>query len=294
MEKVFKIIFYLLFISAFVACDYVDQPLANTQTGSTPTPTNPEEPDSVVKKILIEDFTGHTCGNCPEAAKTAKQLQDLYGEKIIIVGVHSGYFAKPSTTAGLKYKTDFRTIASEAYNDLWKNDVAGNPNGFVNRSMAINNNIIIQPTSWSQAIELLKDTLPDVKIDLDIVYDSSSRSLKTIAKSIALNDLSKKYNLVLYLVEDNIEDWQKDYSMPSGQQDVENYLHRHVLRDNINGTWGEEIIASSLAAGDSIVKTYNNYLINSAWKADDCSVVAYIYDVDTYEIIQVEEVHITP
>nr|MDQ3192314.1 hypothetical protein [Bacteroidota bacterium] len=144
MKKIAKNIFYLFLFTSFIACDHIDQPLSNVQTGGN----NPgNTPDSVIKKILIEDFTGHTCGNCPEAANTAKQLQVLYGKKIIIVGVHSGYFAKPSTTVGLKYKTDFRTAASEAYNDLWKNDVAGNPNGFVNRSKIVNNNIIIQPSA---------------------------------------------------------------------------------------------------------------------------------------------------
>ncbi|MDQ3192760.1 MAG: Omp28-related outer membrane protein, partial [Bacteroidota bacterium] len=148
---------------------------------------------------------------------------------------------------------------------------------------------------WGNAVELLKEDLPDIKLELSVVYDAGTRSLKTIVKGKALNALSKKYNLVVYLVEDNIVDWQKDYSKPSGpQQDVENYIHGHVLRDNINGTWGEEVIASSLAAGDSISKTYNNYLLNPAWQANNCSVVAYIYDVDTYQVLQVEEAHIAP
>ncbi|HET6243223.1 MAG: Omp28 family outer membrane lipoprotein [Bacteroidetes bacterium] len=301
MRKFLKNIFYFLLITSFCACDFVDQPFSEIQTGNNdPVPPitdtiPPVIQDTVIRKILIEDFTGHTCGNCPAAANTAKQIQDLYGKKVIVVGVHSGYFAKLSTVAGTKYKTDFRTIAGEAYNNLWKNDVAGNPNGFVNRSKIINSNIIIQPSAWGQAVELLKNALPDFKIELITVYDAGTRSLKTIAKNKALNNLSKKYNLVVYLIEDNVQDWQKDYSFPSGpQQDVENYMHRHVLRDNINGTWGEEIVATSLAAGDSVIKTYNNYLINPSWKANDCSVVAYIYDVDTYEIMQAEEVHIIP
>ena len=287
MEKVLKYISLSLLFFCFFACDYIEKPLADIQNGGN----NPQ--DSIIRKLLIEDFTGHTCGNCPAAAKTAQQLQELYGKKIIIVGIHSGYFAEPDLS-GSKYTTDYRTAAGEAYNELWKNDVAGNPNGFVSRSKIINNNIIIQPGSWGEAVELLKNNLPDISIDLNIVYDGNTRSLKATVKSKAINTLSEKHDLVLYLVEDKITDWQKDYSITSGDQDVENFIHKHVLRDNINGTWGEELFSSSFAAGDSIVKTYNNYLINPSWKAEDCSVIAYIYNTNTYEIIQAEEVHITP
>jgi thiol-disulfide isomerase/thioredoxin len=277
--------FWVVILPTFIlaGCDKIDNPYQNAQTVDVPK-------DSVFRKILIEDFTGHTCGNCPTATIKAIQLQNLYGKKVIVVGVHSGFFARPRLSG--KFTTDFRTPAGEEYNSFWKVDVRGNPNGFVSRSGRINNDIIINPDSWGEAIELLKNLEPEVKLSLSLTYDGSSRALSANVNATALKNISGKYNLVLYLVEDNIVDWQKDYSMPTGAEDNPEFLHRHVLRDNINGTWGEELISPSLSAGDSLSKSYSNYLLKQNWKEDNCSVVAYIYNTENYEIIQAEEVYI--
>jgi hypothetical protein len=171
-------------------------------------------------------------------------------------------------------------------------DIRGNPNGFVSRSTILNNDIIIGPDSWGEAIERLKDSEPEVKLKMSLVYNESSRALSAEVTATALKNISGKYNLVLYLVEDNVLDWQKDYSLPTGAEDNPEFLHRHVLRDNINGTWGEELIAASLNQNDSISKSFANYILKQNWKEADCSVVAYIYKTDTYEIMQAEELYI--
>jgi thiol-disulfide isomerase/thioredoxin len=44
----------------------------------------------VTRRVLLEDFTGHTCNNCPAAAVIAEGLQTFYGEdQLILVGVHA-------------------------------------------------------------------------------------------------------------------------------------------------------------------------------------------------------------
>jgi hypothetical protein len=139
----------------------------------------------------------------------------------------------------------------------------------------------------------MKDLKPDVQLKVTTAYNESTRSLSGTVKGTALNSLTGNYKMVLYLVEDNLPDWQKDYSRPAGQQDVSNFPHQHVLRDNINGIWGENFIEGALAKNDSISKNFS-YMLNTAWKANDCSVVAYIYDTNTYEVIQAEEVYIIP
>jgi thiol-disulfide isomerase/thioredoxin len=280
-------IVFSVFVTSFFGCDKIDDPLVRRPDGGN----NPIVKDSVIKKILIEDFTGHQCGNCPRAAEVAQQLQDIYGKKLVVVAIHVGWFARTINDPSGKFSTDFRTPAGDAYNQLWKNDAAGLPNGFVNRSLLVNNTIIVNHSSWGQAIEITKDDLPEVELDVKVEYNSSNRSLKANVKTIGLKPVSGKYQLVLYLVEDNVVDWQKDYSLPSGSQDIKDYNHRHVLRDNINGTWGSECINGLLAVGDTLSNEFN-YSINPNWNDANCSVVAYLYNTDTYEIIQVEEVYI--
>jgi thiol-disulfide isomerase/thioredoxin len=289
MQRIRLFLLITLFTGALISCDKIESPYV-TQSAIDTSGNVPPNQDTVIRKILIEDFTGHTCGNCPKATTTATQLQSIYGKKLIVVAVHSGHFAATQTNSNGSFSTNFKTAAGDAYNDFWKVDLSGNPNGLVNRAKILENKFIVGPTAWGTAIETIKNILPDVKMSVSLVYDPTSRSLNTTVTSKALNNISGKYNLVLYLVEDKIVDWQKDYSLSNSN--VADYLHRHVLRDNINNTWGDEIITSTLVKGDSIVKTYTSYLLNPAWKADDCSVIAYLRNIETQEIIQVEEVYL--
>jgi thiol-disulfide isomerase/thioredoxin len=290
MKNLSYTFFMVIAFLSLSACDKIENPYENIPTNIDTGDGNNNKPDTVIKKIIIEDFTGHTCGNCPKASATAIQLQSIYGKKLIVVAIHSGHFAATQTNSNGSFSTNFKTAAGDAYNDFWKVDQFGNPNGLVNRSKILENKIIVGPTAWGTAIEAIKNNLPDVKLSVTLNYDEANRMLSTTVSSKAINNISGKYNLVLYLVEDKIVDWQKDYSLSN--VNVPDYVHRHVLRDNINNIWGDEIITSTLLKGDSVVKTYNNYNLNPNWKANDCSVVAYIRNTETHEIIQVEEVYL--
>jgi hypothetical protein len=76
--------------------------------------------------------------------------------------------------------------------------------------------------------------------------------------------------------------------------DIIDYIHMHMLRDAINGTWGKALTSSDSTAsgGSSIIRTYA-YTVNAAWKAKNCAVIAFVYDTDTKEILQVEEAELT-
>ena len=53
-----------------------------------------EKPEPARRVVLIEDFTGQRCKNCPNAADKIEQLKKEYGEEnIIAVGIHSGPLA---------------------------------------------------------------------------------------------------------------------------------------------------------------------------------------------------------
>ena len=51
------------------------------------------KPADAQRKVLIEDFTGQRCINCPNAADKIEQLKEEYGTSIIAVGIHSGPLA---------------------------------------------------------------------------------------------------------------------------------------------------------------------------------------------------------
>ena len=75
------------------------------------------KPADVNRAVLIEDFTGQQCSNCPMATDEIESLVEQYGDTAVIaVGIHSGPlgFAGSSTQIGLM--TDTRNHATGRYN----------------------------------------------------------------------------------------------------------------------------------------------------------------------------------
>src|SRR3954466_14723253 len=86
----------------FNSCDKIDGPYSEPVTIDTSSGT-------AVRKVLIEEYTGHTCIGCPSAHAEGERLQSLNGNRVIIMAIHSGPFAKPSPHVDHSYEYDFRT-----------------------------------------------------------------------------------------------------------------------------------------------------------------------------------------
>lgn len=76
--------------------------------------------------------------------------------------------------------------------------------------------------------------------------------------------------LQVWIVEDGIKAMQM---MPDGSANQE-YIHNHVFRAAVNGTWGEEV---TVKEGETTSKDYS-YVLPETWNADNISVVAFVYN----------------
>jgi hypothetical protein len=74
--------------------------------------------------------------------------------------------------------------------------------------------------------------------------------------------------------------------LPTG--DDLNYVHRHVFRKTLNGTWGEEINTAALAPEEVITKSYSVKL-DEAYNDKQCYIIAYVANTDSKEVLQVIE-----
>ena len=66
-----------------------------------------EKPEPAKRVVLLEDFTGQKCTNCPKATDVIEQLQETYGEALVAVGIHGGPlgFMGNAKTVGLATET---------------------------------------------------------------------------------------------------------------------------------------------------------------------------------------------
>ncbi len=295
-----KKLFYLLAASIITmqGCDKIEMPYrqvgAPTGGGGSglacPDSTVVEETGVItkVRKVLLEDYTGHTCGNCPKAAVKLHEIQVANPEKVVGIAIHAGSFAQVSSP---KYTTDFQSTEGTAWDVFFGISNAGNPNGMINRIDKPAGQHIKYHDTWAASVSAALAIAPDAHIHIRNTYFTDCRILKTHISNEYLTAQNGTYKLSVVIVENGIVDYQKDYSVfPDA---VPNYVFDHVLRGSMNGTWGDEIATGAIAVGATQTKDYE-LTLPTTWNVANCKVVAFVYNATTYEVMQAEELKIIP
>jgi len=288
MNKILIFAFGVLlsFMVLSTSCDKIDEPYMNTGGGGPVADT--------VRRVLLEDFTGHECVNCPAAHVIIEGLQKVYPERIIPVVIHRGFFAEPSLPP---YEYDFRTPDGDAIAALF--GTAPPPNGMVNR-IKKSGSYLISPAAYAASVSLVLDSMPempDIYIEIDPSYNSTDSMISVDVKMTVLKNMpTGKYNVSVMVVESNIIEAQKNTTPEiNNGKDILNYNHKDVLRGAINGSLGEEFVDAALSPNQTFTKSYTAYKIGKDWKPDDLKIVAFVYYADGQkdkEVIQVEEKHL--
>ncbi|MGV9012063.1 MAG: Omp28 family outer membrane lipoprotein [Flavobacteriales bacterium] len=270
----------LLLIGTLSGCDIIDTP--KTTIGPNTGPGG----GGVTRNVLLEDCTGHLCNNCPDAAIRAQQLKAIYGDRLVVVGVHMvNSFAQPQSP---NYTTDFRTPAGGDYEQTFQ--INSLPTGMISRK-PLNGSIRISRYSWSTAVADLIDQTADIDLQVDTIqYDAGTNIVSGTVRGMILNPFAGPHNITLYITEDHVIDWQLDNT--ATPPDVPNYDHRDVLRAALNGSWGQAFAGATDQVGDTIDLPFSYQLPSNVLQPANCALVAYVYSTtgaDQYEVKQVVE-----
>lgn len=221
------------------------------------------KPAEVGRAILIEDFTGQRCVNCPTGTEIINGIVDTYGEdNVIAVGIHSGPlgFAGNSKTVGLMTDT-----GNEYYTRWDKENKMGQPWVIFNRKTSPDSHY----NNWAAMVGTIISEKANLSVKIDNAYDAAKRTLTTTVGAFGTNG-TVNGNLQVWIVEDGIKALQM---MPDGKPNKE-YMHNHVFRAAVNGTWGEDV---TVKEGETTTKQYQ-YVLPEAWNADNIAVVAFVYN----------------
>lgn len=294
-------------LAALPACDVVDSPTRAIVT-STLTPVEQARLDSaeathaapaLTQNVLIEDYTGQYCGNCPRAAHMADSMRQKYPGRVIVTEVHvTDYFAAPRLP---HFPIDFRvpdltqplpnTLVSSAITQAFDLDNRGLPQGAVNRSpfTAANNDPVATFSLWPGVVTTQLALAPTVELRTTLLYNRTTRLLRLKAATKYLTSMTgRNMRLGITVVEDSLMGAQKDYSLnrvANPDQITDNYEHHNVMRAALAGTFGTLQIAGP-AAGQQF-SNYLGYTLPAAWNDRHCSVIVYVADADTRQIVQV-------
>ena len=238
-----------------------------------------ELPNVVMNRsVLIEDFTGQFCTNCPDAHKVINALQNQYGEQVIAVAIHAGHFSVAEDSipnfVGLMQKEDGKKKGEEdgnQYANHW--NVTTYPAGVINRTSGV-----IKHTDWAAYTRTALIGEPTMQIAVSGNLSADSITIHT--EIISQTDTDGK--LQLWITESNITAPQ----LQAGSL-VPDYIHNHVYRASVNGLWGEDIVLITNAPYQATHKI----MLRDNWDISNLSIVAFVYK-ESDGVLQVTEHHL--
>lgn len=282
---------FLLGLSLFFgACDRLENPVTVAKNkyredlyGAAPSFTASTQ---AIRNVLFEEFTGHLCGACPASTALVLDFDSQLGERMVTVAIHAGTLAE---TGGTLFQNDYTTPAGNIY---WSQLNGGfNPSARINRLGGLANYVYIDPGNpaiWQDIItsELNRTTPVDLQTQCEYIVTDNVFNIHMNTQF--LQAYTGNVNLVVLLAENHIISAQEDYSQTPSE--IEDYEHEHVLRTNVSEPMGNQI-ASNPAAGFSATTSFTIPL-KSTWTPTNMTVIGYLVDTDTHEVLNAIEYEI--
>ncbi len=221
----------------------------------------------VAKNVLIEDFTGQNCLNCPLATKEIDHIRKANGkEHVIAVAIHGGSMAmfEDKSPVGLANAT------GNAYHNYW--NVKSWPAGIVDRKGGV-----VDYPQWTSLTRARLEMQPGADIVIDATHDAADGIVISTTLT-AKTDADAK--LQLWLTENDVTAVQR---MPDGEYNSD-YVHNHVFRATVNGQWGEDVTLSNGTA----LTFRHTIAVQPKWNAQNLAIVAFVWN-ETDGVLQVVE-----
>ena len=234
------------------------------------------------KKVLVEEFTGVRCVNCPAGASELDDLTALYGDRLVIVSIHAGDFAPPYSDS----KFDFRTSEGTELEKLVGSPI-GYPAAVINRrKFTGQERLQVFRTSWAGFISE-ESKAPSV-LTLGFVknLNKTTRELSLDVKTIPTQALQGDIRLSVMLTENGVKDQQET---PQGKK--ADYNHKHIFRKMLTKFDGDPLSISSI--NEPISKNFT-LKIPQNWVLENCQIVAFIHKGGVEKnVLQVNQIKIS-
>lgn len=280
MIKFSYLLFLPLILILVTGCDKIEAPFVqqtNNNTGGNTTK----------RKVLVEEFTGFRCKNCPDATKLLHGLVDnTYKDKAVMVAIHAGELAAPDLP---EFVEDYRVLPdAQSMYDYYQLDAV--PYALINRvkNPADSSYSFLQQGQWAGVLST--ETVLDAEASLAITtsYNTTSRQVNITIDGKYLVDGTANEFIHLYLVEEVVEGKQDSLGII-----LHDYHHKSMLRAFINGLNGEKIKSSPILKDETFTKTFT-YTLPAKVNPAECAIVAFVRNNDRDRVRQAEQKLILP
>ncbi len=248
------------------------EPIAQDTTFVLPT-----VPAAEKHNVLVEEFTGQSCSNCPAAHELLTEIQHAHEPgRINVIGLYFEGITQTRPPHDAKY--DFRNaqaklIATDVYSG-----VSSIPAGGVER-VAIGGTIKLDRSVWTSTIESRLNVPSPVNLKIESEYNATDSIASIRATLVYTSKVDFPHNISIVVVEDSIIDKQEYPSThPVHPGYDEAYLFTNVFRGMVTSApYGDPVLTSVTAKepGRAFIKNFK-YKLTNALNPANCRVIAFI------------------
>lgn len=244
---------------------------------------------NTLRNVLIEDYTGHKCNNCPNAAIIAYDIKANNPDRVFVTAIHTAPGGissfQTSNSESSSFYTDHTNPEGLEYGAYFENgfNFLGNPQGTVNRKTVDGKMFDFSGTWVTRASNILNEN--ELKANIQCVFNyypsTGGGYLHTEVEKLTSDPFP--INIVVYAVQDTLTDWQV---MPDNSYN-DSYLHKGKHLGSIDKKpWGIPVFGADEANGTKKVIDYS-YQLPSDIPVSNMHLLVYVYNTETYEILQV-------
>ena len=216
------------------------------------------------RTVLLEDFTGQNCINCPAAHEVIEQLQLQYGDNLIPVSVHAGNFGFSVDYTNYDYNlVGLMQPEGTRMSDAW--GITTFPMGVIDRTGSP-----LEADSWAAAVRDRVAAPTGLAIGVEAAFaDPAERNFDidiTFAPAADING-----TLHVWVLESGIVAFQRTTTTR-----IPDYVHNNVYRASVNSYEGEPI---ALEAHIHATRSYSVAVRDTEherWNPANLSVVAFV------------------
>ncbi len=253
-----------------------------------------------VKRVLLEEMTGVTCGNCPQGILAIQELKSLYGDLIIPVGIHT-YTGDPFS-AGLESYSTFLGLSAAPSAMIQRSGIISYPMGEdpLTGDYTLSNGY----TLWKDLVAAEFAKPADAELNAEYKINGDGTFDLPVTLRYALDAKNLNLNVFVVMLEDGIKSYQDNYFASNadpafgpwglggkyGQPTVYDYIHEDMARacwgTSFNGTAG--LMPQSMKAGEAYTAQLTGFQMpENIDEAANTKVVVMLIDGNSGRLVNV-------
>lgn len=245
---------FVLSAVLFASCDQVDE---NERYIAV-------EPTTTARSILVEEFSGQLCVNCPAASEYLEGIQENYGaDTVIVVSIHAGENMMLAIGKERGEAMGIQGLATDFGEQLFSNyGLTSEPNAVIDRTSGV-----IGQAQWLTTIvnSLRRETT--VSLSARTSYNEADRTLTVDVLGSSTQAFTG--NVHVWLTEDSIVSIQR---LPNGYDN--NHRFNNIFRASATPISGEQV---TIPFGDEQQVIYSvTMTLDAVWRPEHMAVVAFV------------------